>query len=138
MFPLIFDCNEKILQPITSRFKGFGEQLAFIDLVLENLFSELNNLKSNQGIDIKPNVSFVKNRIHRHTLLNTKNNQYNIVFHIEGTSNFYFFDPNAGTFNKVENVLEFLSGDFILLSDELKNKLTEIEKKAEVNSLLPL
>lgn len=127
LFPRMFECNDELFPPLTARFTGLAEQLDFIDMFLENMFLELKNAKANRGKTINPKYSLVRNRIQRYAIYNKKLKNYSIIFSIDHSNIYYKFDPNSGEFKKVSDFLELISENYIIISDELRDRIREIE-----------
>lgn len=128
LFPRFFSCNEINLKPITAQFKGIAEQLDFIDLFIDNMFLELKIESANYGHKINPKYSLIRNRIQRYVILDKLTNEYNIIFSIDNSNIYFYFNPNTGEFRRVVNILEILSDHNIIISDELKNQIKNVEK----------
>lgn len=136
LFPLMFGCNDNDILPITSKFKGFGEKLDFVDLVLENMFVELKEKNANRGLKYDPRETLIRNRIQRFSIYDKVNDNYKILFSIDKSNNYYFFDPVSGVFKEVKNLLSFISEGFIIISDELRRKMRQIEDIDDVRSTM--
>ena len=126
MFPKFFNFNEKS-SPLTSSFTGLAEKLDFIDLFIETMFPELRVSNSSIGIKTDNKLNIIRNRIQRYVIYSTKRNQYDIIFSIDNSNNYYHLDPVKGIFNKVTNILDLISDEFIIVTDELKNRMLEVE-----------
>lgn len=126
LFPKFFSCNDTV-KPLTSKFTGLAEKLDFIDMFIENMFPELKESKANEGIKINPKYSLVRNRIQRYVVYSTKRKKYDIIFSIDNSNTYYYFNPISGKFAKVGNLLNLISDEFIIVSDELKNRMREVE-----------
>lgn len=127
LFPRMFECNDDIFPPLTAKFTGFAEQLDFIDMFIDNMFLELKNARANEGKPINPKYSLVRNRIQRYAIYNKKNKSYSIIFSIDHSNIYFIFDPYTGEFKKVSDFLELISGNYIIISDELRDRIREIE-----------
>ena len=128
IFPLMFCCNEELLPPLTNKFNGLSEQLDFIDLFFDNAFYELKDKNANKGITINPKYSLIRNRIQRYVILDKKTNTFSIIFSIDNSNVYFYFNPNSGEFYRVRNFLNLISGEYIIVSDELRNRIRTIEK----------
>lgn len=126
LFPKFFNFNEKS-SPLTSSFTGLAEKLDFIDLFIETMFPELRVSNSSIGIKTDNKLNIIRNRIQRYVIYSTKRNQYDIIFSIDNSNNYYHLDPVKGIFNKVTNILDLISDEFIIVTDELKNRMLEVE-----------
>ena len=126
LFPKFFSCNESA-KPLTSKFTGLAEQLDFIDMFIENMFPELKTSRASAGIKINPKYSLVRNRIQRYVVYSTKRKKYDIIFSIDNSNTYYYFNPISGKFAKIGNLLNLISDEFIIVSDELKNRMREVE-----------
>lgn len=126
LFPKFFSCNDTV-KPLTSKFTGLAEKLDFIDMFIENMFPELKESKASVGIKINPKYSLVRNRIQRYVVYSTKRKKYDIIFSIDNSNTYYYFNPISGKFAKVGNLLNLISDEFIIVSDELKNRMREVE-----------
>lgn len=135
LFPKFFNFNESTL-PLTSRFTGLSEKLDFIDMFIENMFPELREGKANEGIKINPKYSLYRNRIQRYVIYSTIRKQYDIIFSIDNSNTYYYLDPVKGTFKKITNLLNLISDEFIVVSDELRNRMQEVENIEEPTKTL--
>ena len=126
LFPKFFSCNDTV-KPLTSKFTGLAEKLDFIDMFIENMFPELKESKASAGIKINSKYSLVRNRIQRYVVYSTKRKKYDIIFSIDNSNTYYYFNPISGKFAKVGNLLNLISDEFIIVSDELKNRMREVE-----------
>ena len=130
LFPKFFNFNENSL-PLTSSFTGLSEKLDFIDMFIENMFPELKEGKANEGIKINPKYSLNRNRIQRYVIYSTIRKQYDIIFSIDNSNTYYYLDPVKGIFKKLNNLLNLISDEFIVVSDELRNRMQEVENIEE-------
>lgn len=126
LFPKFFSCNESA-KPLTSKFTGLAEQLDFIDMFIENMFPELKTSRASAGIKLNPKYSLVRNRIQRYVVYSTKRKKYDIIFCIDNSNTYFYFNPISGKFAKIGNLLNLISDEFIIVSDELKNRMREVE-----------
>ncbi len=127
LFPRMFECNDDLFPPLTKKFTGFAEQLDFIDLMIDNMFLELKGKNANKGKTINPKYSLIRNRIQRYAILNKKTNSYSIIFSIDHSNIYFKFNPNTGEFTKVLDFLQLISGDYIIISDELRDRIRQVE-----------
>lgn len=130
LFPKFFNFNEKS-SPLTARFTGLSEKLDFIDMFIENMFPELREAKASEGIKLNPKYSLYRNRIQRYVIYSTRRKQYDIIFSIDNSNTYYYLDPVKGTFKKLNNLLNLISDEFIVVSDELRNRMQEVENIEE-------
>ena len=135
LFPKFFSCNESV-KPLTSKFTGLAEKLDFIDMFIENMFPELKEYKASAGIKINPKYSLVRNRIQRYVVYSTKRKKYDIIFSIDNSNTYYYFNPISGKFAKIGNLLNLISDEFIIVSDELKNRMREVENIEKPTKIL--
>ena len=126
LFPKFFNCNEANQRPLTSRFNGLGEQLDFIDMFMENMFLELRRKNASRERH-NTKYTIVRNRIQRYIIYNKNDKTYNIVFSIDNENIYFFFNPNTGEFHRVKNFLELIDEKYIIVSDELKNRMRKVE-----------
>ena len=136
LFPKFFGLNEtsnydnKSISLLT-RFTGLSEKLDFIDMFIENMFPELREAKASEGIKINPKYSLYRNRIQRYVIYSTRRKQFDIIFSIDNSNTYYYLDPVKGTFKKLNNLLNLISDEFIVVSDELRNRMQEVENIEE-------
>lgn len=130
LFPKFFNFNEKST-PLTERFTGLSEKLDFIDMFIENMFPELREAKASAGIKLNPKYSLYRNRIQRYIIYSTRRKQYDIIFSIDNSNTYYYLDPVKGIFKKLNNLLNLISDEFIVVSDELRNRMQEVENIEE-------
>lgn len=130
LFPKFFNFNEKST-PLTERFTGLSEKLDFIDMFIENMFPELREAKASAGIKLNPKYSLYRNRIQRYVIYSTRRKQYDIIFSIDNSNTYYYLDPVKGIFKKLNNLLNLISDEFIVVSDELRNRMQEVENIEE-------
>ncbi len=130
LFPKFFNFNEKST-PLTERFTGLSEKLDFIDMFIENMFPELRETKASAGIKLNPKYSLYRNRIQRYVIYSTRRKQYDIIFSIDNSNTYYYLDPIKGIFKKLNNLLNLISDEFIVVSDELRNRMQEVENIEE-------
>lgn len=130
LFPKFFNFNEKST-PLTERFTGLSEKLDFIDMFIENMFPELRESKASAGIKLNPKYSLYRNRIQRYVIYSTRRKQYDIIFSIDNSNTYYYLDPVKGIFKKLNNLLNLISDEFIVVSDELRNRMQEVENIEE-------
>lgn len=130
LFPKFFNFNEKST-PLTERFTGLSEKLDFIDMFIENMFPELREAKASAGIKLNPKYSLYRNRIQRYVIYSTRRKQYDIIFSIDNSNTYYYLDPIKGIFKKLNNLLNLISDEFIVVSDELRNRMQEVENIEE-------
>ena len=130
LFPKFFNFNEKST-PLTERFTGLSEKLDFIDMFIENMFPELREAKASAGIKLNPKYSLYRNRIQRYVIYSTRRKQYDIIFSIDNSNIYYYLDPVKGIFKKLNNLLNLISDEFIVVSDELRNRMQEVENIEE-------
>lgn len=130
LFPRFFNFNEKS-SPLTSTFTGLSEKLDFIDMFIENMFPELRDAKASEGIKLNPKYSLYRNRIQRYVIYSTRRKQYDIIFSIDNSNTYYYLDPIKGSFYKLTNLLNLISDEFIVVSDELRNRMMEVENIEE-------
>lgn len=136
LFPRFFSFNEVSNHDdesiaLTSRFTGLSEKLDFIDMFIENMFPELREAKASEGIKINPKYSLFRNRIQRYVIYSTRRKQYDIIFSIDNSNTYYYLDPVKGRFKKLNNLLNLISNEFIVVSDELRNRMHEVENIEE-------
>lgn len=133
LFPKFFSCNQKA-KPLTANFTGLAERLDFIDMFLENMFPELKEAKASEGIKLNTKYSFLRNRIQRYIIYSPSKKRYDIIFSIDNSNSYYYFNPESGKFSKITDLLNILCNDYIIVSDALKNRMKEVENIEEVNN----
>ena len=100
-------------------------------MFIENMFPELREAKASEGIKINPKYSLYRNRIQRYVIYSTRRKQFDIIFSIDNSNTYYYLDPVKGTFKKLNNLLNLISDEFIVVSDELRNRMQEVENIEE-------